>query len=247
MNRISAENLTVRYPLMDRVKDKSIATEYDEKQVSWGKILLGDKPSILALDRITLSVNSGQRLALIGKNGSGKTTLLRTLGRIITPNSGRLSMNGTVSGIFSLKQGLKPESSGRRNILIRGILLGMSREEIKAKQDQIEKFSELGDYLDLPISTYSSGMLIRLVFSVVVAFRPDIMLLDEWIGTADESFQSRVEKWLHEYSNSGGTFIIASHSRSLVSKMCESGILMKNGRIIYSGSTDDVLKKYSNI
>lgn len=247
MKRITVKNLTVQYPLLDRGSRELKTKDVNNSDMSWGRIMAGPKPYVTAIDDISFSVKSGERVALLGKNGSGKTSLLRTIGNIIPPNSGQIDIDGSVAGIFNLRQGLKPESSGRRNIILRGICMGMTLEQIKTKQEEIEAFSKLGSYLDLPISTYSSGMLIRLVFSVVIVFKPDLMLLDEWIGTADESFQIRTEKWLKQYSQDGGTFILASHSRRLIQRMCDSGIVMKNGKIVFQGSIKDSFDEYSKI
>jgi ABC-type polysaccharide/polyol phosphate transport system ATPase subunit len=244
MTKITAKNLSVFYPVMNADNKTLGNLKVINNSTGWGNIVGGRRPHVVAIDDISISLKAGERVALMGKNGSGKTTLLRTIGGIIIPNQGQLDIDGKASGIFNLKQGLKMECSGRRNIILRGLALGKRVSEIRDKQHEIETFSELGEYLELPISTYSSGMVMRLIFSVVIAFDPDIMLLDEWIGTADESFRQRATKRLQNYTLQDRVFMLASHSPRLLKETCETGLLMKSGKIIDYGPLNSVLKQY---
>lgn len=244
--KITTKNLSVFYPVMNASRKTIDNIKTEENSSGWGNIVTGRKPHVIALNDISLTLKSGERVAIMGRNGSGKSTLLRTIGGIITPNRGELNITGEASGIFNLKQGLRLECSGRRNILLRGLALGKRKFEILEKQKEIEEFSQLGEYLDLPISTYSSGMIMRLIFAVVIAFDPDIMLLDEWIGTADEAFRQRATKRIQDYVVGDRIFMLASHSPRLLESTCETGILMKNGKIIEYGPLKNVLKAYKD-
>jgi len=246
MTKIVTKNLSVFYPVMNVGKKTLENMKVIDSGAGWGNIIAGKRPRVVALDNVSITLNAGERVAILGKNGSGKTTLLRTLGGIIMPNEGKLIIEGEASGIFNLKQGLKMECSGRRNIMLRGLALGRRVSEIREKQEEIEKFSELKDYLDLPMSTYSSGMVMRLIFAVVISFDPDIMLLDEWIGTADMAFRQRAIKRLKDYVLDDRIFMLASHSSALLQETCETAILMQNGKIVEYGPVNDVLKAYKS-
>lgn len=244
MPHITAQNLSVCYPVVNMARKGVIRTQESGRDTSWGKIIIGRRPKVIALDNISLYLKQGDRVAVMGKNGSGKTTLLQTLGGIIIPNEGELDVRGTASGIFNLRQGLKMERSGRKNIILRGLALGKTRTEIMEKQEEIEGFSELGEFLDLPMSTYSSGMVMRLIFAVVMAFEPDIMLLDEWIGTADTAFRDKAMKRVREFTRNDRIFMLASHNPKLLEETCDTAILMNNGKIIEHGALKAVQKEY---
>lgn len=247
MIRIQAEDVRVYYPILGKANTQGVDDKDAAKSESWGRIIPGNKPKIAALEGITLDVGPGSRIGILGRNGSGKTTLLRTLGGIITPDSGKLEVSGDASGIFNLRQGMKFESSGRRNILLRGLAIGKRPAEIRERMDIIEAFCGLDEFLDLPVHTYSSGMVMRLSFAVAVAFDPDIMLLDEWIGTADIGFRDRAMARLQAMAESDRIFMLASHNLKLLQDTCEEAILMHQGRILDRGPVAAIAKDFKKL
>lgn len=248
MGRIIAKDINVYYPLIGASVAPSSDAEHEPKTTSgWGEIVLGKRPQIAALRNLSLEVKPGSRLGIMGRNGSGKTTLLRTLGGIITPDSGSLEIEGEASGIFNLRQGLKMESSGRRNIMLRGLAIGKTPDQIREKFAAIEEFCGLEEYLDFPVHTYSSGMVMRLSFAVVMAFEPDIMLLDEWIGTADIGFRDRAMARLRSMAENNRVFVLASHSAKLLKDTCDEAIIMDRGEIIDRGPVASVQKAFAKL
>jgi ABC-type polysaccharide/polyol phosphate transport system ATPase subunit len=203
--------------------------------------------TVRALDNISLEIRHGDQLGIVGHNGAGKSTLLRVLAGIYEPTQGKCIIDGRVSPLFITAPGLSVEDSGYDNIITSGLLLGMTREEIDRKIAGIEEFAGLGDFLLLPVRTYSVGMQIRLGFAIATAIDPEILLLDEGLGAGDERFtklaQHRVEV-LIERSN---IMVLASHSRDLIRQMCNRAILMHHGRIIADGTPDEVLEKYHRL
>ncbi len=247
MIRIQADDIKVYYPVLGNTPAQKVETAAGNRSESWGRIVSGKKPKIAALEGITLDVGPGSRIGILGRNGSGKTTLLRTLGGIITPNSGTLTVSGEASGIFNLRQGMKFESSGRRNILLRGLAIGKRPADIRDRMAIIEDFCGLGEFLDLPVHTYSSGMVMRLSFAVAVAFDPDIMLLDEWIGTADIGFRDRAMARLQAMAEADRIFMLASHNLKLLEETCEEAILMHQGKILDRGPVASVRQEFKKL
>jgi ABC-type polysaccharide/polyol phosphate transport system ATPase subunit len=244
MVRILADEIRVLYPILGAYSPDSKPAPARTGTKSWGRILPGKPPKVVALEGVSLDIGPGSRIGIVGRNGSGKTTLLRTLGGIITPDSGQLDITGETSGIFNLKQGMKLEASGYRNIILRGLALGKRPAEIKEKLETIRAFCGLDEFLDLPVHSYSSGMIMRLSFAVAVAFDPDIMLLDEWIGTADAGFSKRAMARLQEMAEKDRIFMLASHNMKLLQETCDEAILMDQGRIIEHGSTELIHKEF---
>lgn len=197
-----------------------------------------------ALDDINLHLEHGARVGLVGHNGAGKTTLLRVLAGIYEPNSGLIEVDGQVAPMFDKALGMDPDSSGYDNILLRGLFLGMSRREIAKRADGIAEFTELGDFLNLPIRTYSAGMRTRLAFAVSTAIDPDILLLDEGIGAGDAAFLQKAKKRLQAFTDKAAIIVLASHSDGLITRMCTSAIWMERGRIEMIGETKEVLARY---
>ena len=241
---VSVRDLTVSYPVLNAKVRSVTADAPDTPKAGWGRIVAGRHAHVVAIDGITFDVGEGERVAILGRNGAGKSTLLQTLGGLVSPNAGSVDIQGEVFGVFNLKQGLKLEATGRRNILLRGLILGKSKAEIDDKMEEIAAFSELGDYLDLPLTTYSSGMIIRLMFSVVAAFDPDVLILDEWIGAVDAPFKQKALDWVIKYTERNRIFILSSHNLGFVKKSCTRGIILDNGRIVEDGPVATVLKTY---
>jgi len=197
-----------------------------------------------ALKNLSLEINHGDRLALVGHNGAGKSTLLRVLAGIYEPPVGRITVEGRVAPLFDLALGLNMESSGYENIRLRGLVLGLSRSEIDARTDEIAETSELGQFLGMPLRTYSSGMLARLAFAVSIAIPSDILLLDENIGAGDAAFMAKARIRIEEFVKSAGILVLASHADELVLSMCDKAILLEHGRMIAHGPVEEVLATY---
>jgi ABC-2 type transport system ATP-binding protein/lipopolysaccharide transport system ATP-binding protein len=203
-----------------------------------------DRTIVRALNEISLSVKNGDRLALIGQNGAGKSTLLRVLAGIYRPTSGKISVEGRRVPLFDITLGADEEATGRENIVLRGLLMGLTRAEIDERIDEIGEFSELGDFLDLPTKTYSTGMMLRLLFSIATSLGSEILLMDEWIVAGDEKFLARAHQRLHGLVERSSILILASHSSGLLRSVCNRAILLEAGGIAASGTVDEILDQY---
>jgi ABC-2 type transport system ATP-binding protein len=199
---------------------------------------------VQALQDINISLDNGDRLGLIGHNGAGKTTLLRVLGSIYEPNSGRVTVEGSTVPLFDIALGMNQESTGYENIVLRGLFLGLPRKKIHAMMDEIAEFTELGDFLNLPIRTYSAGMQMRLAFAVSTTVVPDILLLDEGIGAGDAAFLHKARERLERFTERVSIIVLSSHSEDLVRSMCSKSLLMEHGRVVFAGPTDEALDHY---
>jgi ABC-2 type transport system ATP-binding protein len=200
--------------------------------------------TVEALRNITFSLRQGDRLALIGHNGAGKSTLLRVLSGIYEPNAGQVEIKGRVTSIFDAVTGFDMEATGFDNIRIRGLYLGRSNDEIKERTGEIIEFTELGDFLAVPVRTYSAGMLMRLAFGISTAFEPEILILDEGIGAGDAAFVAKANKRLEQFIDNAGIMVLASHSNDLVSRFCNKGIVLEHGGILFGGRADAALQYY---
>jgi ABC-2 type transport system ATP-binding protein/lipopolysaccharide transport system ATP-binding protein len=198
--------------------------------------------SVRALDSVSLTLKQGDRLGLIGHNGSGKTTLLRVIGGVFAPTSGRAQVDGRCMSMFDIGIGIDAEATGYENITMRGLILGLTEKQIADKTDEIAEFSELGPYLNLPVRTYSSGMAMRLMFSIATAIEGNIVLMDEWISVGDKEFRNKANDKLKSITARAGILVIASHETSMLLKLCNLGLRMENGRVTHFGPIDHVLR-----
>ncbi|WP_026331952.1 ABC transporter ATP-binding protein [Pseudomonas mandelii] len=201
--------------------------------------------TINALSNVNLSVARGERVGLIGLNGAGKSTLLKVMARIYPTTAGTAQTNGHVCPMFEFATGFEMNQSGWDNIKIRALLLGLKPREIKAKMQEIAEFSELGDFLNYPVRTYSAGMFIRLAFSVSTAINPEVLLLDEVMGAGDINFAHKAQERMKKFMTQGKILVFSSHSPDLVSDFCERTIWLEKGKVRMDGETDQVLKAYS--
>ncbi|TCK27345.1 ABC transporter ATP-binding protein [Pseudonocardia endophytica] len=201
-------------------------------------------PIIEALRDITLSLNRGDRVALVGHNGAGKSTLLRLMAGIYEPTRGKAAVRGKVAPIFDLAVGMDPEISGMENIIIRGLFLGMTKKQMEARIDDIAEFTELGDYLEMPLRAYSTGMRVRLALGVVTSIDPEILLLDEGIGAVDAEFLAKARGRLNELVSRSGILVFASHSDEFLADLCDTALWMEHGQIREFGPLHDVLDGY---
>lgn len=200
--------------------------------------------TVRALDHFSLTVKHGDRLGIIGHNGAGKSTLLRVCAGVYEPSEGRVHIEGKVSPLFNASPGLDPDDTGYENIITCGLFLGMTREEIAHKTPDIEAFSELGDYLSLPVRTYSTGMLTRLGFAIATAINPEILILDEGLGAGDARFAEKAKERVDALIERASILILASHSDDLIKSLCNRAILLQSGRVITEGKVDEVTEAY---
>lgn len=199
---------------------------------------------VRGLNKVSFSLGEGDRLGLIGHNGSGKTTLLRVLSGIYTPVDGFAEINGTCVSLINIGLGIDPEATGRENIRLRSAMMGLSRAELRKYMADIEEFSELGGFLDMPFRTYSSGMQLRLAFSVSTVVRPDILIMDEWLSTGDEDFRERANARLKEILKSTKILVLASHSKELLLQNCNRIIWLEHGEIRMDDDANRVAEAY---
>jgi ABC-type polysaccharide/polyol phosphate transport system ATPase subunit len=207
----------------------------------------GRRVCVKALDGISLAFAEGDRVALLGANGAGKSTLLRVLAGVYEPMRGRVQSEGRIASLLDIAHGLDLESTGYENILLRGLLLGMNRSEIRARRETISAFTELGDYLAMPLRTYSTGMMLRLAFAVSTHVDADILLMDEWIGAGDAAFTEKAERRLIELVRGAAILVLASHSEEIVRRTCNKAVLLSHGAVVKIGSVDDVLQAYKGL
>ena len=204
----------------------------------------GGHLSIEALRDLDLKVVAGDRLGIVGHNGSGKSTLLRLLSGIYEPSSGSIERSGSIASLVDISLGINGENTGRENIFLRGKLMGLSKKEIDEKIDEIIEFSELGDYINLPVRIYSSGMLLRLAFSVSTSITADILIMDEWLSVGDGAFAERASARLSGLVDESEILIIASHDRDLIEKTCNKVVWLEHGYIKKIGATEEITSEY---
>lgn len=197
-----------------------------------------------ALEDVSFTIEPGGALALIGPNGSGKSTLLKLAGGILRPTSGSVRVEGRVTALIELGAGFHPEITGRENVLINGMLLGLSRSEVERRMDEIVDFSGIGRFIDQPVKTYSSGMYVRLGFAVAVAVEPDVLLIDEVLAVGDAEFTRRCLDRLARLRRAGVSMVVVSHDLDLVTDIAERAVYLNRGRLVASGSTDAVVARY---
>ncbi|MBF6510986.1 ABC transporter ATP-binding protein [Nocardia farcinica] len=242
MVSIEVRDACVDFPIFD-AKTRSLKKKVLGKV--GGKIGTGaGVPIVEALRDITLSLRDGDRVALVGHNGAGKSTLLRLLSGIYEPTRGSARIVGKVAPVFDLGMGMDPEVSGYENIIIRGLFLDMTRKQMQRRAADIAEFTELGDYLAMPLRTYSAGMRVRLALGVVTTIDPEILILDEGLGAVDAAFVAKARQRLVDLVNRSGILMFASHADELLLELCTSAIWMDEGRMRMQGPLREVLAAY---
>ncbi|MBS0201245.1 MAG: ABC transporter ATP-binding protein [Proteobacteria bacterium] len=208
--------------------------------------LLGRPPAATkrALDSIGFHIKEGERVGIIGHNGAGKSTLLKVLTGILPSTSGRVDVRGVVAPLFEFATGFEMELTGRENIYIRGLLQGLTLKQIEERIDGIIDFSELGDAINDPVRTYSTGMFVRLAFSTATSIDPDILLIDEAYGAGDQEFANKSAKRMRELMDRGRILVFTSHNMDLIRSLCTRVMWLDHGRIVMDGSVDEVISSY---
>jgi len=199
------------------------------------------------LKGINLNIKKGEAVALIGTNGSGKSTLLKLMTKILYPNSGTIKINGKLTSLLELGAGFHPDFSGRENIYFNASIFGLTKKEIDEKLNDIIEFSELKNFIDNPIRTYSSGMFMRLAFAVAINVNADILLVDEILSVGDEHFQNKCIEKMLELKKQGKTMVFVTHSMESARKLCNRAVWLYNGKIQMDGNSDEVIKKYVEV
>jgi lipopolysaccharide transport system ATP-binding protein len=197
-----------------------------------------------ALRDINLEVSRGETLGVIGQNGSGKSTLLQIIAGTLTPTNGDIQVKGRVSALLELGSGFNPEFTGRQNVFFNGQLLGLSREEIEGRFDDIASFADIGNFLDQPVKTYSSGMFVRLAFAVAINVEPEVLIVDEALSVGDGVFVHRCMAKIKDFQDSGGTILFVSHDTSAITRLCSKVIWIDSGSLVTQGGPEQVSKKY---
>lgn len=235
---IRLENVSVRY----RVPQERIGT-FKEYAIRWiqGKI---QHNSFLALNNVSLEIYKGEVFGLIGRNGAGKSTLLKLLARVLRPTSGRIWVRGRVAPLLEIGAGFHPELTGRENIYLNGALLGFTRQQMDEKFQRIVEFAELGNFIDAPLRTYSSGMWARLGFAVATDTRPEILIVDEILSVGDEAFQRKSYERIESFRQSGATILLVSHSMAAIENNCQRAAWLEQGKLMAIGSAKAVVDQY---
>src|SRR5580692_11120327 len=223
----------------------------------WGKKLLGravddeystvDVEPFWALKDVSLTIEQGQVVGLVGRNGSGKSTLLKIIAQITAPTTGEVRINGRTGTLLEVGTGFHPELSGRENIFLNGAILGMSRAEIARKFDEIVDFSGVETFIDTPVKRYSSGMQTRLAFSVAAHLDPEILIIDEVLAVGDAEFQKKCLGKMNEVSKAGRTVLFVSHNMIAVEKLCTRGLVMNGGRLVFDGPVREAIESYLTV
>lgn len=202
------------------------------------------KTIVRSLDNINLKINPKERVGLIGHNGAGKSTLLRVLSKVYYPSNGKATINGSIGSLIDISLGIDSEATGVENIFLRAALLGIPKEKVVKEFDNIVEFTELGDFINMPVRTYSTGMHMRLAFAVSTMINPDILLMDEWLSVGDEGFKHKAEERLNNLINRSNILVIASHSKDLILRCCTRVLWLEHGSIIRDGDPLSICSEY---
>lgn len=232
MSYIRARNLVVEFPVFTN-SHRSLKNAV-LNATTGGRLArdAGGKASVRALDDLTFDFKAGDRVGLLGHNGSGKTTLLRVLAGAYEPVRGSLALRGRVASLLDISLGMDHDATGYENIFLRGIMLGLKPREIRTRMDEIAAFTDLGEYLDMPVRTYSSGMQLRLAFAVSTSVEADILIMDEWLSVGDAEFNQKASERLTRLVQSAAILVIASHSPELIGRVCNRAMRLEHGRIV---------------
>lgn len=243
MAHIIFEHVNVDFPIYN-AKNRSLKNTVMQAATG-GKVSFGAEGTVIrSLEDVTFEIHEGERVGIVGHNGAGKSTLLRALSNVYAPTAGRAEIVGEIGSLVDIGLGIDGEATGRENIYIRGALLGLKRREIEKRFDEIVEFSELGEFINMPVRTYSSGMHLRLAFAVATIIRPEILLMDEWLSVGDAAFNEKAEQRLSDLVKSSRILVIASHSRELIERTCNRAMWFEHGRLKLDADPQTVCKAY---
>jgi ABC-type polysaccharide/polyol phosphate transport system ATPase subunit len=206
-----------------------------------------NRVNVRALSDVSFEVSEGERFALIGLNGAGKTTLLKVLAGVYEPTSGRFTSSGRVSSLLDTSIGFNSDATGRENIVLRGMYMGVHPREMRERAAEVAEFTELGDYLDMPVRTYSAGMMVRLGFAASTCIPPDILIMDEWLTAGDAQFLEKAQRRVESFVRTSSILVLASHSLELLEQWCNRGVLLHKGRTLTIGPIKDVISAYRQL
>lgn len=243
MAHIIFEHVNVDFPIYN-ARNRSLKNTVMQAATG-GKVSFGAEGTVIrSLEDVSFEIHEGERVGIVGHNGAGKSTLLRALSNVYAPTAGRAEIVGEIGSLVDIGLGIDGEATGRENIYIRGALLGLKRREIEKHFDEIVEFSELGEFINMPVRTYSSGMHLRLAFAVATIIRPEILLMDEWLSVGDAAFNEKAEQRLGDLVKSSRILVIASHSRELIERTCNRAMWFEHGRLKLDADPQTVCKAY---
>ena len=245
MAAIELEGVHVRFPLLHNTSHRSLKKAL-VAGLTGGAIMRDARsaPVVHALNDVSLRLEVGDRVGLVGLNGAGKSTLLRVLAGVYEPEEGRITVQGRVAALLNINLGFNAEMTGRENLRLRGMYMGLRGHESAALVPEIAAFTELGEYLDLPVRTYSSGMQMRLALGMATAVQPDILLMDEWLLAGDAPFMERARQRVEEFVQRARILVLASHSARLIRTWCNKAVYLEHGRVRAAGPVAAVMDEY---
>ncbi len=254
--RLALKGVTIDFPIYDasarslrhRLVINRVSNLVARKSTGVGGNMRRDSHGVVmvrALDNIDFSLVDGDRLAVLGHNGAGKTTLLRVAAGIYEPQHGRVVARGRIMPLFNMMEGMSPDATGLEMVRTRGTLLGLTEAEIQDKAVEIAEFCELGEYIEMPVRTYSTGMLVRLAFAITTAVTSEILIMDEFIGAGDAAFFERAQQRLRRFVEGASVLVVATHSPDTARHWCNKAILLEHGRVVEYGDVEKVLEAYA--
>jgi ABC-type polysaccharide/polyol phosphate transport system ATPase subunit len=241
-NGIELKNITLTYELYherSRSLKETVINFFHRRQYVKEKVT-----HFNALENISISISEGERIGIIGRNGAGKSTLLKVISGILKPSSGHLKVDGSIQPLIEIAAGFNPEFSGRENIYLNGFMLGFSREKIKEKEQEIINFADIAEFIDIPVKYYSSGMAVRLAFSIATSIEPEYLIFDEMLSAGDVSFQNKAEDRIKSLFDKAKILIVVSHSLETISKLSSRVLVLDHGKVIFDGLPALAIKKY---
>jgi lipopolysaccharide transport system ATP-binding protein len=243
MAQIELKNVDIEFPIFN-ANSRSLKNKI--LQIATGGKIVSDqgRVNVRALEGLNFKLNDGDRVGLVGHNGAGKSTLLRVLSGVYAPVAGEIKISGKIGSLIDMWLGIDFESTGKENIYLRGALNGLSRAQIKNEIERITEFAELGHFIDMPVRTYSSGMYLRLAFSIATILSPEILLMDEWLSVGDSDFQIKAQQRISELVSNTSILVLASHSRELIEVTCNRVIWLEHGKIKMDGAIQEILNSY---
>jgi lipopolysaccharide transport system ATP-binding protein len=241
---IKVEHLSKRYRIYNRPEDRLKQSIYPRVQAMVGRSPKNYFHEFWALQDVSFEINKGETMGIIGRNGSGKSTLLQLICGTLTPTSGKVTTNGRIAALLELGSGFNPEFTGRENVYLNSAILGLSKEEVDARFDDIAAFADIGEFIEQPVKMYSSGMYVRLAFAVNIMSQPDIMIIDEALAVGDMKFQAKCMTALTRRQEAGTTVLFVSHAIGTIRSLCSRGIYLEHGELKSIGTAADVTGSY---